>query len=183
MDKQKEILKQVVKDVQNTKSVFLKPKGLMEKSIENDAQYLLALGEYIQNAQKEIMKLRSQNKNYEASKIQVDVLEAVGKYQANEGIVNEKQTHYEKVFLPMYEAQLTESNEKFSELYEECKKVISENADKEDNSDEVKRLLGFISKEVKVYEDYPEKEEEFQNHTYKIFKRLMSNFKEAIARV
>jgi predicted O-linked N-acetylglucosamine transferase (SPINDLY family) len=183
MDKGKEILKQVIKDVQNTKAVFLKPKGLMEKSIENDAQYLLALGEFIQNAQKEIMKLRNSGKNYEASKIQVEVLEAVGKYQANEGIVNEKQTHYEKVFLPMYNDQLAESNEKFEQLYADCKEIITSNNGKEDLNDEIKRLLGFIIKEVKVYEDYPEKEEEFQNHTYKIFKRLMSNYKEALARV
>lgn len=183
MDKGKEILKQVIKDVQNTKAVFLKPKGLMEKSIENDAQYLLALGEFIQNAQKEILKLRNSGKNYEASKIQVEVLEAVGKYQANEGIVNEKQTHYEKVFLPMYNDQLAESNEKFEQLYADCKEIITSNNGKEDLNDEIKRLLGFIIKEVKVYEDYPEKEEEFQNHTYKIFKRLMSNYKEALARV
>ena len=183
MDKGKEILKQVIKDVQNTKAVFLKPKGLMEKSIENDAQYLLALGEFIQNAQKEILKLRNSGKNYEASKIQVEVLEAVGKYQANEGIVNEKQTHYEKVFLPMYNDQLAESNEKFEQLYADCKEIITSNDGKEDLNDEIKRLLGFIIKEVKVYEDYPEKEEEFQNHTYKIFKRLMSNYKEALARV
>lgn len=182
MNKGKEILQQVIKDVQNTKAVFLKPKGLMEKSIENDAQYLLALGEFIQNAQKEILKLRNNGKHYEASKIQVEVLEAVGKYQANEGIVNEKQTHYEKVFLPMYNDQLAESNEKFESLYAECKEVISNSEGKNDLSDEVKRLVGFISKEIKVYEDYPEKEEEFQNHTYKIFKRLMSNYKEAVSR-
>lgn len=181
LDAKKNVLQDVIKQVQETKRVFLKPKALMQQSVENDAQYLLALGQYIQEAQKEIHKLQKQGKSFEASKIQVDLLEAVGKYQSNEGIVNEKQTHYEKVFLPMYEDQLKESNEKFDESYENCKKALIEHEANE-NAD-VKRILNFISKEIKDYEDYPEKEEEFQNHTYKIFKRLLGKLNEELAKI
>jgi hypothetical protein len=181
LDANKNVLQDVIKQVQETKRVFLKPKALMQKSVENDAQYLIALGQFIQEAQKEIHKLQKQGKSYEASKIQVEVLEAVGKYQANEGIVNEKQTHYEKVFLPMYADQIKESNEKFNESYEDCKKALDEH--KSNENAQVQRILNFISKEIKDYEDYPEKEEEFQNHTYKIFKRLLGKLNEELAKI
>lgn len=181
LDTNKNVLQDVIKQVQETKKVFLKPKALMQQSVENDAQYLLALGQFIQEAQKEIHKLQKQGKSFEASKIQVEVLEAVGKYQANEGIVNEKQTHYDNVFLPMYEEQIKESNEKFDECYENCKKALVEHESNENA--QVKRILNFIKKEIKDYEEYPEKEEEFQNHTYKIFKRLFGKLNEELAKI
>lgn len=181
MDKNSKVLQDVIKQVQETKRVFLKPKALMQKSVENDAQYLLALGQFIQEGQKQVQIFQKQGKNYEASKLQVEVLEAIGKYQSNEGIVNEKQTHYEKVFLPMYEEQIKESNEKFDESYENCKKALKEHESNENA--QVKRILNFISKEIKDYEDYPEKEEEFKNHTYKIFKRLLGKLNEELAKI
>jgi hypothetical protein len=181
MDKNSKVLQDVIKQVQDTKRVFLKPKALMQKSIENDAQYLLSLGQFIQEGQKQVQIFQKQGKSYEASKLQVEVLEAIGKYQSNENIVNEKQTHYEKVFLPMYEEQIKESNEKFEEYYEKCKKALSDNESNENA--QVKRILNFISKEIKDYEDYPEKEEEFQSHTYKIFKRLIGKLDEELARL
>jgi hypothetical protein len=40
------------------------------------------------------------------------------------------------------------------------------------------KIIGYLKKEVKVYEDYHDKEIEFQNHTYKILKRLYNKFQE-----
>lgn len=171
-DKDKALLNKVIEDVTNTRAVFLKPKALMQQSIENDAQYLLALGDFIHKAQHERLKLMNAKKEFEASKLQVEILDAVGKYQANEGVVNEKKLHYDNVFLPMYEAQLKECEENFEGMVNQCKELVS-NMEDSDN-----KIVGYLKKELKVYEDYPEKEIEFQNHTYKILKRLFNKFQE-----
>jgi hypothetical protein len=132
-------------------------KEQMNQSIENDAQYLLALGNFIQESQKQIQKFQSQNKTFEASQLQVQVLDAIAKYQANENLLNEKKTHYDNVFLPMYESQLKESNEKFVELYDECLEAVKTN--ESHKSEEVQKILNYLKKEIKTYEDYPNKEE------------------------
>jgi hypothetical protein len=168
----KALLNKVIEDVTKTKAVFIKPKALMQQSIENDAQYLLALGDFIHKAQHERLKLMNAKKEFEASRLQVEILDAVGKYQANEGVVNEKKLHYDNVFLPMYEAQLKECEENFNGMYNQCKELVS-NMEDSDN-----KIIGYLKKELKVYEDYDDKEIEFQNHTYKIFKRLYNKFQE-----
>jgi hypothetical protein len=168
----KALLNKVIEDVTNTKAVFIKPKALMQQSIENDAQYLLALGDFIHKGQHERLKLMNAKKEFEASRLQVEILDAVGKYQANEGIVNEKKLHYDNVFLPMYDAQLKECEENFSGMLNQCKELVS-NMEDSDN-----KIIGYLKKEIKVYEDYHDKEIEFQNHTYKILKRLYNKFQE-----
>lgn len=172
MDKNKKILNEVIDNVTKTKAVFIAPKALMQKSIENDAQYLIALGDFIHRAQHEREALVKKGRLFEASELQVKILEAVGKYQSNEGIVNEKKLHYDNVFLPMYEKQLEECKENFTSMLNQCKELVSNMEDSDD------KIIGYIKKEVKVYEDYPEKELEFENHTYKILKRLYNKFQE-----
>lgn len=178
MNSDKKLINQVIEDVTASKRVFLKPKGLMEKSIENDAQYLLALGNFIQESQKQIQKYLQQSKQFEASKLQVELLDAIAKYQANENLLNEKKTHYDNVFLPMYENQLQESNEQFETIFKECVEAIEKN--QEHKSEDVLKIVGFLKKEVKTYEQYEEKEEEFNAHTFRILKRLLAKLKEEI---
>jgi hypothetical protein len=172
MDKNKKILNEVIDNVTKTKAVFIAPKALMQKSIENDAQYLIALGDFIHRGQHEREAMVKKGRLFEASELQVKILDAVGKYQSNEGIVNEKKLHYDNVFLPMYEKQLEESKENFTSMLNQCKELVSNMEDSDD------KIIGYIKKEVKVYEDYPEKEMEFENHTYKILKRLYNKFQE-----
>jgi hypothetical protein len=178
MNSDKKLINQVIDDVTASKRVFIKPKGLMNQSIENDAQYLLALGNFIQESQKQIQKFQSQNKTFEASQLQVQVLDAIAKYQANENLLNEKKTHYDNVFLPMYESQLKESNEKFVEVFDECLEAVKTN--ESHKSEEVQKILNYLKKEIKTYQDYLDKEEEFDAHTFRILKRLLSKLNEEI---
>lgn len=163
----------VIEKVKENKKSFIAPKAKMKQSIENDAQYLVALGHFIANAQKEVEKMHKLGKNYEASKIHIEIFDAIGKYQANEGLVNDKATHYEMVFLPMYEKELEESRQNFEGMIQQCKEALL-NMKGVDN-----KIVGFIEKEVNKYETSADKEdEEFKNYTYKILKRLWNKLQE-----
>ena len=163
----------VIEKVKENKQSFIAPKARMKQSIENDAQYLVALGHFISNAQKEMEKMSKLGKNYEASKIQIEIFDAIGKYQANEGLVNDKATHFEKVFIPMYEKELEESGKNFDGMLQQCKEALL-NMKGVDN-----KIVGFIQKEVDKYETSAEKEnEELKNYTYKILKRLWNKLQE-----
>jgi hypothetical protein len=163
----------VIEKVKENKQLFLAPKARMKQSIENDAQYLVALGHFISHAQKEMEKFLKLGKNYEASKIQIEIFDAIGKYQANEGLVNDKATHFEKVFLPMYEKELEESGKNFDGMLQQCKEALLNMKGVEN------KIVGFIQKEVDKYDSSADKQdEEFKNYTYKILKRLWNKLQE-----
>lgn len=163
----------VIEKVKENKQNFIAPKARMKQSIENDAQYLVALGHFISHAQKEMEKMHKLGKNYEASKIQIEIFDAIGKYQANEGLVNDKATHFEKVFLPMYEKELEESEKNFDGMLQQCKEALLNMKDVEN------KIVGFIQKEVDKYESSADKEDaELKNYTYKILKRLWNKLQE-----
>jgi hypothetical protein len=163
----------VIEKVKENKQLFLAPKARMKQSIENDAQYLVALGHFISHAQKEMEKMHKLGKNYEASKIQIEIFDAIGKYQANEGLVNDKATHFEKVFLPMYEKELEESGKNFDGMLQQCKEALLNMKDVDN------KIIGFIQKEVDKYETSADKEDvELKNYTYKILKRLWNKLQE-----
>lgn len=168
---------QLCEAIKTQKKLFIPPKQKMKDSIDNDAQYLMALGSFIQEAQKEInVLLNSQGKKLQAFRLQVELLEAVGKYQANEGLVTDKLAHYENIFLPSYEKELNESKEKFEDIYDKCNSAIKDNSD----DDQVKRIKGFIETEVKQYQESELKDhEEYRNYVYKIFKRLYNKYADA----
>jgi len=159
------------------KKTFIPPKQKMKESIENDAKYLMALGGFIQEGQKRMNELISKNQLFDASKLNVEIMEAIGKYQANEGLVQDKQTHYEKVFLPMYEKEMEESKEKFAEI---CEKVYA-TLDAEPLNDEVKKIQGYLKKEMDEYQSSDVKDNaEYKNYMYKIFKRLVNKQEEIV---
>ena len=163
----------VIEKVKENKQLFLAPKARMKQSIENDAQYLVALGHFISHAQKEMEKMHKLGKNYEASKIQIEIFDAIGKYQANEGLVNDKATHFEMVFLPMYEKELEESGKNFDGMLQQCKEALLNMKGVEN------KIVGFIEKEVSKYETSADKEDaELKNYTYKILKRLWNKLQE-----
>ena len=81
-------IQEVIKTVQNQKREFIAPKKKMQMSIDNDTMYLVALSKFIEDAQGKLKEYVKSNKNYEASKIQLEIYEAVGKLQANQGLVN-----------------------------------------------------------------------------------------------
>lgn len=175
---EKDHLNQLISAVSEKKRTFIPPKARMSESIETDARYLMALGAFIQEGQKQVNEYLNKNKTFEAARLNVEIMEAVGKYQANEGLVHDKQTHYDKVFLPMYEKELAESKEKFDEVYEKVQRLIdADTKDIEDN-----KIRDFLIKEKQVYENSDMKNhEEFKNYMYKIFKRLVNKQEEIIA--
>jgi len=169
-------IEQLIETVKTSKKGFIPPKKKMKDSIENDAQYLATLGNFIREAQTEMDKMLRLNKKYEAFKIQVEIFDAIGKFQSNEGLVNDKALHYEKVFLPRYEKELEESSEKFDEIYNKSVEITK---DKSLKSPEKDTIVGYIKKEVEEYNNADIKsDEEYKNHVYKILKRLISKYEE-----
>ena len=170
-------LNDFINAVATPKKTFIPPKQKMKESIENDAKYLMALGGFIQEGQKKMAELINKKQLFEASRLNVEIMEAIGKYQANEGLVQDKQTHYEKVFLPMYEKEMEESKEKFDEM---CAKVFA-TIESEPKNDEVKKIQGYLKKELDEYNSSASKNnDEYKNYMYKIFKRLVNKQEEII---
>ena len=171
-------LNDLIDAVTNQKRTFIAPKQKMKDAIENDAKYLMALGGFIQEGEKKMNELIAKKNFFEASALNVQIMEAIGKYQANEGLVKDKQTHYEKVFLPMYEKEMAESKEKFDEMYANAKAII----ESEPKNDDGKKIREYLVKEVGEYDSSDIKDnEEYRNYMYKIFKRLVNKQEEIIA--
>ena len=169
-------IESLIESVKTSKRSFIPPKKKMKDSIENDAQYLNALGNFIREAQAETEKMMRSNKRYEAAKIQVEIFDAIGKFQSNEGLVNDKSLHYEKVFLPRYEKELEESNEKFSEVYAKSVELTKDNSLKSPDQD---TIIGYLKKELAEFDGADIKsDEEYQNHVYKILKRLNAKYED-----
>jgi hypothetical protein len=168
----------LVEQIKTNKKTFIPPKQKMKESIDNDANYLMALGQFIEAAQKEAALEQSLKRHYNAAKIQLEIFDAIAKFQANEGIVLDKTLHYEKVFLPMYERDLEESKANFLKLLSDCVEISNV---KSGNADEQK-IIDYIAKEISIFKasEY-KKDEEFELHTYKILKRLFNKHKEILA--
>lgn len=163
--------------VKTQKRAFIPPMQRMKDSIENDAKYLMALGAFIQEGQKQMTQLLSKQKLFEASKLNVEIMEAVGKYQANEGLVHDKQTHFDKVFLPMYEKEMEESKDKFQEVYDKVNQILASKP----TTDDSKKIVDYLLKEKNEFDTSDMKEHlEYKNYMYKIFKRLVNKYEETI---
>jgi hypothetical protein len=171
-------LQDLITAVTTENKTFIPPKQKMQESIENDAKYLMALGAFIQEGEKKMQELMNKKSLFEASSLNVQIMEAIGKYQANEGLVKDKQMHYDKVFLPMYEKEMAESKEKFDEIYSKAQEFIKS----EPKNDDVKKVQEYLKKEVAEYDSSNMKRnEEYKNYMYKIFKRLVNKQEEIIA--
>ena len=164
------------KEIKERKKRFVAPMQRMKDSIQNDMAYLSALGIFIEQGQKKIQELADKKANLDAARLQVEIMEAIGKFQANEGLVNDKVMHYEKVFLPRYEEELKDSKENFAKNKEELEKIAS--LDNHPTADQV-TLSQYMKKELKEFNDSDAKDdEEFQSYTNKIFKRLLGKYNE-----
>lgn len=164
-------IKQVISRLQEVKRTFIAPKRKMEESIENDTRYLMALGTFIQSAEKMMKRYEKSGDDYNMNKIQLEIFDAVGKLQANQGLVNDKMLHYEKVFLPTYEKEMKECGENFERVLADCRSA----SEKVMSTDEETKIVSFIKTELNNYEESEMKnDEEFILHTYKILKRLQN---------
>jgi hypothetical protein len=173
---QEEDFSQLIDEVKKRKRNFIPPKERMKDSLENDARYLASLGSFIQEGQKKLQDYVAKKNMFEAARLQVEIMDAVAKFQSNEGLVNDKALHYEKVFLPRYEEELKESKEKFDELYEKANVIIERDVKYIDDQE---RIRAYMKKERDEYLASELKDdEEFKNYVYKILKRLTSKFED-----
>ena len=80
----------------------------------------------------------------------------------------------------MYEKELEESKANFDGMLNQCKEAISNLSDESKiEKDSIKKLVSYIKLEVNEFEKSPnKKDEEFQNYTYKILKRLFNKLQE-----
>ncbi len=169
-------IREVISRLQVVKRTFIAPKKKMEESIENDTRYLMALSSFIQSAEKMMKRYEKAGDDYNMTKVQLEIFDAVGKLQANQGLVNDKMLHYEKVFLPMYEKEMNECGENFERVLSECR-LVNENVGA---TDEENKIASFIISEVSKYEESELKnDEEYILHTYKILKRLQNKLNDA----
>jgi hypothetical protein len=169
-------IKEVISRLQEVKRAFIPPKRKMEESIENDTRYLMALGSFIQAAEKMMKRYEKSGDEYSMTKVQLEIFDAVGKLQANQGLVNDKMLHYEKVFLPMYEKDMKECGENFETVLSACR-LVNEHVS---YTDEENKIIQFIKNEVSNYEQSELKnDEEYILHTYKILKRLQNKLSDA----
>jgi hypothetical protein len=172
----KEDFTQLIDEVKKRKKNFIPPKERMKDSLENDARYLASLGAFIQEGQKKLEDYIGKKNMFEASRLQVEIMDAIAKFQANEGLVNDKAIHFEKIFLPRYEEELKESKEKFDEIYDKAKVIIERDVKYVDDQE---RIRAYLKKEMTEYLESDMKDDyEFKNYIYKIFKRLVSKFEE-----
>lgn len=169
-------IREVISRLQDVKRTFIAPKKKMEESIENDTRYLMALSSFIQSAEIMMKRYEKAGDNYNMTKVQLEIFDAVGKLQANQGLVNDKMLHYEKIFLPMYEKDMKECGENFERVLSECR-LINENVSA---TDEENKIASYIILELSNYEESELKnDEEYILHTYKILKRLQNKFVDA----
>ena len=80
----------------------------------------------------------------------------------------------------MYEKELEESKANFPGILNQCKEAISNLSDESKiEKESVKKIIGYISNEVNEFEkSINKKDEEFQNYTYKMLKRLFNKLQE-----
>jgi len=136
----------------------------------------MALGSFIQGAEKMMKRYEKAGDEYNMNKVQLEIFDAVGKLQANQGLVNDKMLHYEKVFLPMYEKDMKECGENFERVLSDCR-LVNESVSA---TDEENKIVQFIKHELNNYESSELKnDEEFILHTYKILKRLQNKLSDA----
>ena len=87
--KQDNHLNDLITAVTTQKKTFIPPKQKMKDSIENDAKYLMALGAFIQEGEKKMKELMNKKSLFESASLNVQIMEAIGKYQAYEGLVKD----------------------------------------------------------------------------------------------
>lgn len=158
---------ELIDAIKQNKRGFIAPKAQMKNNIENDANYLNALGALMRATDNQLSKARALKDDYLIAKYQVELYELIGKYQANEGLVRDKLLHYDNVFLPSYEKELEDSKLNFQPTLQQCKEIISLN-EKTEN-----RAILAIGKEVAEYEGSELRDDaEYQLHVYKTLRRL-----------
>ena len=126
---------------------------------------------------KDRKKIKSNiNSLCEFAEIQRELYDIKGKLLSQAKLVEDKQNHYDYVFLPQYEKELKESNEKFADTLKRAKEISTMLMIV---GEEYKDIIEKILFELEVYDCLDKKQqsnEEFLLNCYKPMKRLIGAY-------
>ena len=117
----------------------------------------------------------------EFSSLQREIYDLKAKLFTLLKLVEDKEQHYNYVFLPQYNKELKESNENIKELLTKCRVIIKDK--KPDLHSEVRDKMRF---EIEVFDSLDEadrKDEERQLNLYKPLRRLLGAYNKVKADV
>ena len=107
---------------------------------------------------------------------QRELYDLKGKLLSQSKLIEDKQNHYDYVFLPQYKKELKECNENFEKTLKRVKEIGTMGMIK---GEEYKDIIDKILFEIEVYDCLDKKQqsnEEYQLNSYKPMKRLISAY-------
>lgn len=167
------------------------PKTDFEKILEHDKLYYNTLNQALEfNVVKQDIlgkkcQLLLQNPTREGiqknidmlvdwAETQVKVLDMKGKLRIQQKLIEDKETHYENVFMPQFRKEWEEASENFTTALEEAREVASKN--EEYFEDIVKNIVYELTWWDKCSSEQ-QKNEEYIIQIYKPLKRLLGAYK------
>jgi hypothetical protein len=174
---------QLISQMEEKKRRFVGPKSNFEQSINNDIDYLLTLQEYINLGREEIAKANKRGDKFAVAKLNVEMFDAIAKFQANEGILHDKKIHYEKVFLPQYEKELSEFEKNAEQFAAEFGDYLDSKPLERKMPDEAYKLTEAL---ISEYDKAMEEQELYKNdteytlHVYKTLKRIWTKLQSVL---
>ena len=166
------------------------PKTDFQKVIEHDKVYYNALTQHLEFSviktdilQKKVEEiLKTQTKESieanidtlcEFSKTRLECLDLKARQHIQQKLVEDKQTHYDNVFLPQYNKECAEMKEKFDDTYKEAQKVLKE------KDSHYQKFVKKITYEMDWWNkttDKDKKNDEYRIQLYKPLKRIVSAY-------
>jgi len=174
---------QLMSQMEEKKRRFVGPKSNFEQSINNDIDYLLTLQEYINLGREEIAKANKRGDKFAVAKLNVEMFDAIAKFQANEGILHDKKIHYEKVFLPQYEKELAEFKKNADQFAAELGDYLDSKPLERPIPEEAKKLTqALISEHEKAMTSEKElrNDLEYRLYVYKTLKRIWTKLQSVL---
>jgi|TARA_R110000822_G_scaffold18590_4_gene61310 hypothetical protein len=133
---------------------------------------------------KDIKKITSNiNDMCDFAEIQRDLYDIKGKLISQAKLVEDKQNHYDFVFLPQYKEELKESNKNFEDTLIKAKNISTMLMIA---GEEYKEIIEKILFELEVYDCLDEKQksnEEYLLNCYKPMKRLIGAYEKKVKEV
>ena len=111
----------------------------------------------------------------EFHKTKIELFDLKAKLFSIANLITDKENHFNYVFLPQYEKEIKESNEKLKDTLAQVRDIVS----KKDHNDLHTPVLRKMETELEAYDGLDKKErqdEERQLHLYKPLKRLLAAY-------
>jgi|7_EtaG_2_1085326.scaffolds.fasta_scaffold59846_2 hypothetical protein len=152
-------------------------------ALEQELEYKLIKLDILSKKVKPVVKSQDRNKIIsnindmcDFAEIQRELYDIKGKLLSQAKLVEDKQNHYEYVFLPQYKKELKESNENFKTTLKKAKEISNIGMI---SGEEYKEIIDKIHFELEVYDclDKTQRDnEEYRLNSYKPMKRLIKAY-------